>query len=536
MNYVVYQFEAVSIQEYIMASSKLKEMVGASQLLDVLTGELLNMALKEIGLITCDLSSMSALALNEDDVVFPRRSGGVFLAVMVDGEKADLFKKLWALLVQQLAPTLKFAVAIKKSENIKLAIKMVRQQLNAEKNTPKITLPEMTPLTMRSPRTGGAVIKTQNGVSIDLATQVKQQTQNQADTLFQAINHRWLPKGVVKTFPTVFDHTKESTKEIEFPFSGREGEHTVAIVHADGNGIGQYIQRFFNKIDQDNVSDLTFLNAYAAFSQGLDHATQFAAQEAMSWLISTYEQKEGGSSLPIRPLILSGDDITCIIRSDYAFEFMQKLTQEFEAASEKALKKLSIGREVFPAYLTMTTGIVFLRSNQPFYMGYQLAEDLCSHSKNLGRNSKNQEGIIPSTLTFVHATSTLFDSAHDFIQGELTTSEGLKLTNEVYLLGKEKSPIAPFSVLKEMSDCFSDEKLNISFIRKLATTLQLDTAHAKQMIKRWKEISEPSHIEPLETLLNTHFNISSLEALCENNNPIGDLIVYQNLRTGVNHD
>ncbi len=43
-DFLVFQFEAFSIQEYIFATSKLKEMVGASQLLEKLTLDVLTKA------------------------------------------------------------------------------------------------------------------------------------------------------------------------------------------------------------------------------------------------------------------------------------------------------------------------------------------------------------------------------------------------------------------------------------------------------------------------------------------------------------
>lgn len=547
MPYFLYQFEAISIQEYIMSSSKLKEMVGASQLLEVLTSVFLKTTIQKLDLAEKDIGTLGVdLKLSDNEILFPRKAGGVFLAIMKEGKKSELFKQLWPIVVQQLAPGLKFSVASSSGTDIKKAIEEVRNQLNAEKNTPKVSLPEMTPLTMRSPRTGGAAINTVKNVSIDYPTQVKNKTQDEAKELFQIVSKKWLPKSEQdRIFPNIFEHNRASENETEFPFSGKAGEHTIAIIHADGNGVGQYIQDFFNEIKKDNVNDLDFLKAYSTFSQGLDNATQTAAQSAMQWLLNKYDQdkQDKKKALPIRPLILSGDDVTCIIRSDYAFEFMQILTQEFEKSSKKELDKLEIAQNVFPDYLTITTGMVFLRSNQPFYMGYQLAEDLCRRSKKEGRKAKIENTSTPSTISFVHATNTLFDSVETFISQELTTKHNQKLTNTLYHLGEQENPnLVHFNVLKELTECFSDSTLNISFIRKLATTLQLDPTHAKTMIKRWQEINQTEHIEKFESLLKTHFKLENLEALCEHDkdnpksNPISDLIAYQAISTGAYHD
>lgn len=526
--YTVYQFEAVSIQEYIMASSKLKEMVGASQLLESLTTDILDKVVSQIELTELTLDKLTKISqINEKNIFFARRAGGVFLAVLKTSAKAEEFKQLWPLIVQQIAPGLKFSVASANNENIKDAIKEVREKLNTEKNTPKVRLPEMTPITMRSPRTGLSSVTTEQGVSIDFPTVIKRKTQHEAKQTFSKVANKWLPKGIKRDFPNVFDHTRNSDDETQFPFSGQEGEHTVAIVHADGNGVGQYIMDFFKKITATEVTEINFLKAYAQFSQGMDRATVSAAQQAMQFIINKTPEN---SALPIRPLILSGDDVTCIIRADYAFEFMRKLTIAFEKESKKELDEIEFktARDAFPNKLTITTGIAFLRSNQPFYMGYQLAESLCGLSKELGRKSRKKDtDEIPSTISFVHSTSTLFENAQDYIKAELTSPNGIKLTNELYFFGEtNNTDLVDFNQLQKLTGCFKN--LNISFIRKLATTLQTDPEHAKQMINRWIEINNERDIQNLNDNL-AKFNGLTLTDLATKNSPISDLIAYQSL-------
>lgn len=413
----------------------------------------------------------------------------------------------------------------------------LRRILDTEKNTPKITLPEITPMTLRSPRTGGAVVTTKTehkrSISIDLPTQIKTKTQNFTDSIFKDVSKKWLPQGATYEFPNVLDHTKLSENETQFPFSTNEGDHTVAIVHADGNGVGQYIRDFFETLKQDNISEIEFIKAYAAFSQGMEQATQKAAQEAMAWLI---EQVPKGA-LPIRPLILSGDDVTCIIHSDYAFEFMHKLTLAFEQASELELDKISpqIARAKFPKKLTMTTGMAFLRSNQPFYMGYQLAESLCDHSKSKGRSLRNSEdAMIPSTLTFVHTTSNLFEGADEVIATELTTANGLKLTNEVYGFGaQEIEGLVNFGALEKIAACFSEQALKVGFLRELVTALQLDVQHAQRMIKRWKEVAIEKNLQQFEAELISNFSsLKSIDDLTRKSNPLCDVLAYIGLEKG----
>ena len=529
MKYCVYQFEAVSIQDYIMASAKLKEMVGASQLLEGLTTNILDACLNQLGFKVSE--NMSGLTkMTDNQILFPRKAGGVFLAVMKAGDKAQELTAVWPLIVQQAVPGLKFSVVSAIGNDIKVLINDARQKLTAQKNTPKIVLPELTPIAMRSPRTGSSVYthnKAQGKtVSIDYPTHIKQTSQNK--DIFQEVTNKWLPKTEKgRKFPKIFDHTTESDKPEQFPLSIEEGEHTVAIVHADGNGIGQYIRTFFTKIAEED--DVQFLQDYQVFSQGMDTATKQAANIAMQWLINKID---ADSALPIRPLILSGDDVTCIIASQYAFGFMQKLTQSFETESAKELKKLQTKETGFPANFTMTTGMVFLRSNQPFYLGYQLAEDLCRHSKKLGRkyNSEN----IPSTLSYFYITSTLFENVDDQLVSDFTANKGQLLTQECYRLVSTKGDIKKNASMVDFDDLISlgktlhEDGISISFIRELVTNLKLNPSKASQMIKRKIEIGNKDLISKFTNALKP-FGLNTLEELLEKQSPLNDLIALNNL-------
>ena len=534
-DFLVFQFEAVSIQEYIFATSKLKEMVGASQLLEKLTLDVLTKAVNTAGMTEKKVNDFNG-SVSKNQIYFPRKSGGVFLAVMLNCEKSHAFIQAWSLIVQQFMPGLKFSVASASANKISEGIKLVREKLDAEKNTPKISLPELTPIAQRSQRTGGEVVyierKKGKVTPVDLATRKKQMAQNKAADFFDEVTQKW-SKEKATVFPNIFEHDKVTEKDAHiFPFSGQAGEHYIAVVHADGNGLGQYIKDFMIKLGEKD--DKTFIQSYAQFSQGMDNASEAAAQAATAWLISAHE-RDKNTALPIRPLILSGDDVACIIRADYAFEYIQRFTQEFEKASEKELSKLKT--DAFPKYLTMTSGVVFLRSNQPFYMAYQLAEDLCTHSKTIGRRKTfkvDGKDMIPSTMTFNYVTNTLFEEAEQQIQQELSTTNGTKLTQEYYLLSnkdEQQEKSVNFNQLKKLSSCFDGETLKISFIRELLTYLHRDPNHAQRMLNRWIERlekdSKQKELNQFEQALKP-FGLT-LENLLQNHNPLADLIAYHSL-------
>ena len=85
------------------------------------------------------------------------------------------------------------------------------------------------------------------------------------------------------------------------------------MIHADGNGLGQIVQ----KIGNDK-------NQFKEFSQQLDDVTIAAANSAYVATMKKYGISEK-EVIPIRPIVLGGDDFTAICRGDMALFY----TKEF---------------------------------------------------------------------------------------------------------------------------------------------------------------------------------------------------------------
>lgn len=145
MSYCIYQFEAVFIQDYILADGKMKTMVGASELLEAITNELLDQVINELGLQAYELTDndKQELKLTDTQVVFPRRAGSVFQMVLQNSEKAQAFATLWPVLVSNFAPGLRFSAALEEGTDFQATSKSVRDELTRQKNQPQSLLPKV---------------------------------------------------------------------------------------------------------------------------------------------------------------------------------------------------------------------------------------------------------------------------------------------------------------------------------------------------------------------------------------------------------
>ncbi len=204
----------------------------------------------------------------------------------------------------------------------------------------------------------------------------------------------------------------------------------IAIIHADGNGLGKVVQTVGKKKD-----------IYKTFSVELDIATKEAAREAYKAIESKFVDKE---IIPIRPVVLSGDDMTVIIRGDLALDYANAFMNAFEEKTKEHLKTILKEQHVFADdkdYLTACAGIAFTKSSYPFYYGYQLAEELCGQAKKDTKAIYGAETnhLPPSCLMFHKVQDSFIIDYKDIVKRELTAKDGLSFMAGPYYIQSQDS-------------------------------------------------------------------------------------------------
>ena len=189
----------------------------------------------------------------------------------------------------------------------------------------------------------------------------------------------------------------------------------IAIIHADGNGLGKVVQKVGKNKD-----------VFREFSQKLDEATTAAAHAAYDNLKFANKISED-KVIPIRPVVLSGDDMTVIIRGELAIEYAKVFMDAFKSQTKKLLGHILRGNEVFADgkdFLTACAGIAFIKSSYPFYYGYQLAEELCGQAKKDTKaiaKERGSEDNLPDSCLMFHKVQDSFITDYDAIaERELT--------------------------------------------------------------------------------------------------------------------
>jgi hypothetical protein len=160
---------------------------------------------------------------------------------------------------------------------------------------------------------------------------------------------------------------------------GEKGRSSsIAVVHADGNGIGKRLQAYCS--DSDNQ---LMLNKMRAFSEAINTISLDAMQKVVGWLekaihedaiLDRWYAEESiqirNKNFPVRPIIFGGDDVTFVCEGRLGMALAVKFIQELQNASMP---------DGLPVYAC--AGVAVVSSHYPFSRAYQLAEELTRAAK-----------------------------------------------------------------------------------------------------------------------------------------------------------
>lgn len=461
-------FEAKSIQEYLFQSGRLRDVIGASELVDALTRGILDNVLHAAGLQP------------GRNVEFSRRAGGAFYAFFHDRGTRDDFLALWTLVVQQYAPGLAYDLGRGEGADHLAAFDAARESLRADNARHRPVLPVAAPITARSRRTGLAAVHPGGGKDgpMDAATLRKKALSNPASVSFIG---RFTPEDTDLSWRH-WPNDLEAGDERAFPFNG--DDRTVALIHADGNGLGQLLM---NARAAVSSRPDRFVPLFHTISYGIENCIQAAAREAVrTVLLPALEGAE--AMLPARPIVLGGDDLTILVRADLALPFLKAFATAFEAHSGALMQELiGEGVERLPDRLTVGAGVVFMCASQPFYLASHLAESLMAMAKRRAKTVSAEEP--PGSVAFHRVTSSLVDDYDALLRNQRTVYfNGQTYTDTLgtYALGTADG-LPKLDDLVALQALLASEDMARGPSRQLLTLMGLAPLQAKTRYARWRQ-------------------------------------------------
>ncbi|MBQ8754529.1 MAG: hypothetical protein IJZ19_05815 [Lentisphaeria bacterium] len=192
-----------------------------------------------------------------------------------------------------------------------------------------------------------------------------------------------------------------------------------AVVCMDGNDMGMQ----FLKFKEGNHSNEEWQQWLREMSPRLDECTCQAALAGMTAVTGKYlEENPSGKILPLRPLIVGGDDVTVLVSCNYAMLFVKTVMQSFNAESKK-YASLWVGTK---GEMTISAGILYAPVTLPLHSALSYTESLLASAKTHGRELKKQQNsqVSPACLDWESVTESMLDSPAARRQREFLVSDG----------------------------------------------------------------------------------------------------------------
>jgi len=207
--------------------------------------------------------------------------------------------------------------------------------------------------------------------------------------------------------------TKDEKKQYTFPlnfedFSTKEDKAYIAIVHIDGNNLGQ---AFIDADSLEKTQELS-LKVRAIGTKALKATIQeglIGRIKINSFDDKFLKKKSDKTYLPIRPFITGGDDITFICEGTLGIPLAKLFLQKFH----------SIGKELslLEGKVHACAGVAIVKQKYPFYRAYKLSEELIGEAKKVSRNNR---GSYLSVMVAGYGTGTsLKDLRNKYAKEEL---------------------------------------------------------------------------------------------------------------------
>lgn len=246
-------------------------------------------------------------------------------------------------------------------------------------------------------------------------------------------------KSKIDKFNEMIKDNEERKFALDFADLGikKNEKSYVAITHIDGNRMGKKLKKLREKYENSYTSENTreqnenYIKELWEFSIQIKTAFEKAFLKVVDTVSSNLNYlKAKGLSIkdgifPIRKVVLSGDDVCYITDARIAIECAAIFLTELE-------KYKVLGEKI-----TACAGIAMVREKYPFFKTYELSEELCRAAKSSIPDEANEsridwhivQGEYSNNLNEIRRREYITDDGKHLLLRPLVVSEDVKVIN-----------------------------------------------------------------------------------------------------------
>jgi hypothetical protein len=442
-------FDTTSIQHFVFGSNKLKDNLGASYIVENIYNSLEDRSDLEHGYIG---------------------GGNALVFSKTEDDARKIIKEFTTKLLCEF-PGVSLSVAIlpefgKEDEDYSDKIKKIYKELaiNKGRYIPISTIPShgITDVCRFSSLSVEVIEKHTNSdnIEIDLISATTA-TKRNYEEIAREEEKKLLESADLSSYslPSEFENLGQKKNE----------DSHIAVVHIDGNGFGEIFRNLKTLEETKKLSEEVKNAVVEAFIFCL---TEYARnKESLSDVVATNKKKY----LPIRPIILGGDDVTFVCHGKLGIWFAEKFVQKFSSY------KYVLNGEEIP--YSCCAGVAIIKEKYPFYRAYQLAESLCNSAK---KKNKTEGG---NWIDFQFAYSGLGNSLEEVREFQYSDlSDSTSIISRPYCFDKNKGN-AGLDELKKRALSLG-KNLPKSKIKGLRLALNRDKESMKEYLEHVKNQHE----------------------------------------------